>query len=313
MIDPKFKNGSQNDLDLSIVIRVVGGGIFLRNCLQALLPQIQDQSIEVIVPYDPTVSMVNELKQEFPQVFFLEMQDNAPDISSAGSFHKLYDRRTAAGLRIAKGKIVALLEDYGIPTPNWCGQVIEAHKLPYSVIGGAVEHSNHNLLNWAIYLLDFGRYQLPFPEGPAEYLTDVNLSYKRQALENVRSLWEKRYNEMQVNWALTQNGVTLWKRPQIIVHQDRGQLTWKKAIPERFYWGKIFGQVRAQCMVSKQRMLHIAAMPVMPLLLVWRIIKKGLTGKRNRMNIIRTVPSMLLLALVWCIGETSGYLQGRYA
>jgi hypothetical protein len=313
MNNPGPENESHDELDLSVIIRVVGGGIFLRKCLQALLPQIADQLIEIIVPYDPTVWMADELKKEFTQVVFLQMQDNVPDISSAESFHKLYDLRTAAGLRIARGKIVALVEDYSVPTPDWCDQVIEAHKLPYPVVGGAVEHSNHNLLNWAIYFLDFGRYQLPFKEGPAEYLTDVNISYKREALNDVRAVWEKRYNEIQVNAALTQSGMTLWKRPQIVVRQDRGQLTWKNAIPERFYWGKIFGQVRAQCMTIKQRMLLLAAMPIMPLLLVWRVIKKGLTGKRNHMTIMRSIPLMLVLAFFWCTGETAGYLQGRYA
>ena len=145
-----------------------------------------------------------ELKRDFPQVIFYDMGcvKAAGAFDSNGTAHDLYDRRTAAGLKIARGEIMAFLEDYGVPDPDWCEQIIRAHQLPHGVIGGAVEHSGKGSLNWAVYFLDFGRYQLPLREGPANYLTDVNVSYKRDALQSVKDLWRVNYNEVTVNWAL---------------------------------------------------------------------------------------------------------------
>lgn len=83
--------------------------------------------------------------------------------------------------------------------------------MPHAAIGGAVENRHHNVFNWAVFLLDFGRYQLPLPEGPANYLTDVNTGYKRAALEEVRHLWTDRYNEVTVNWELLRRGIRCGK------------------------------------------------------------------------------------------------------
>jgi hypothetical protein len=309
MSDPKSQVGAKDEVDLSVVIRVVGGKKFLHNCLQALSKQIQNCVVEVIVPYDSTVSDVNELKREYPQVVFVELEESPLDISSPGALHNLYDLQTAAGLHKAQGKVIALLEDFAIPNPDWCEQILKAHELPYPAIGGAIEHSGRSSLNWAVYFLDFGRYQLPFEEGPGEYLSDVNISYKKEVLDTIKNVWEKQYNEVQVNWTLLRKGMILWRRPQIIVLQDRGKLAWKEAILERYYWGKIFGWNRVNYLTFVQRLILLSVMPLMPFLLVWRIIDKVITGRRNRVSLIKALPFMSILACSWCIGETAGYLQ----
>src|SRR5262245_54493304 len=123
---------------LSIVLRIVGGPQFVRRCLNCLVPQAVQYSAEVIIPYDSTVNGVEELKQNFPQVIFHDMGciRTARGFDSHAMAHDLYDRRTAAGLKIARGEIMALLEDYGVPDPDWCEQIIKAHRLPYGVVGG---------------------------------------------------------------------------------------------------------------------------------------------------------------------------------
>jgi hypothetical protein len=127
---------------LSVIITIVGGKIFLQRCLSRLIPQTEGRNIEVIVPYDSTASGIAELKTEFPGVVFLDMgvvkTDSHPGTQQAA--HEMFDRRTAAGLNVAQGEILALLQDYGAPAPDWCDQIVDAHRLPHAVIGGAVEH-----------------------------------------------------------------------------------------------------------------------------------------------------------------------------
>ena len=221
---------------LSIVVRIVGGKPFVRRCLSSLKEQIGSHAIEVIVPYDATVSDIDGLKREFPQFFFFDVsgvQTFTPDPIPAVA-HALCDRHTSKGLGIARGEIIALVEDDATPAGDWCEQILAAHKLPYDVIGGAVEHTGRGTMNWAVYFLDFGRYQLPLSEGPASYLTDVNISYKRAALDSVKAVWEREYNEVAVHWALMKKGAVLWRRPQIVVHQDRGSLSVMRQLRERF-------------------------------------------------------------------------------
>jgi hypothetical protein len=298
---------------LSVVIRIVGGQAFIHACLCRLLPQIDGRPIEVIVPYDSTVDGVSTLKKEFPQVIFVDMGvvRTAADPSTHGVMHELYDRRTAKGLSVAQGDIIALLEDYGLPDPDWCDQILEAHRYPHGIIGGAVEHAGGGALNWAVYFLDFARYQLPLCEGPAAYLTDVNVSYKRDVIESVRRLWEDRYNEVTVHWALARQQVSLWQRPQIVVRQYRGRLSFFPLVVERFCWGRLFGCMRVQEKSFGSRLLYSMVSPGIPLVLLGRIAKKIFSGRRNRFKFFLVLPQLVTLTLFWCLGEFVGYVTGR--
>jgi hypothetical protein len=299
---------------LSVIVRLVGGGPALERCLSRLVPQAERLGIEVIVSFDSTVSGVDMLQHRFPHVRFVDMGPVGTQArpGSLGAEHELYDRRTSCGLASAQADIVALLEDYGAPAADWCEQVLSAHeRLPHAVIGGAVEHDARGALNWAVYLLDFGRYQLPLARGPASYLTDVNVSYKRDALEQVRALWADRYNEVTVHWALASSGVTLWQEPAIVVCEDRGRLELGGLLRERIAWGRLFGATRARVVPFKARIALALASPLLPLVLVARTLRRAFTQKRQRVICVLVLPHLLLLATAWSIGEALGYATGR--
>jgi hypothetical protein len=274
---------------------------------------MKGRRVEVIVPHDSTASDVAELQSFFPQVRFVDMgvvETDSPSGTKQAA-HEMFDRRTAAGLNMARGEILALLQDYGAPDPDWCDQIIKAHRLPYGIIGGAVEHEGKGFLNWAVYFLDFGRYQLPLSEGPSEYLTDVNVSYKRATLESVRYVWAQRYKEVTVNWALARKGTVLWQRPQIVVRQDRGKLSFRDLVPERFSWGRLFGCIRTREMSVLARLLYILLSPGIPAILLGRTAIKVFRTRRNRLRFITSLPHFAAMTLLWCAGEFMGYLTGR--
>jgi len=291
----------------------VGGPSFLQRCLSHLVTQTENQPIEIIVPYDSTVANIEQIKKGYPQVIFADMgvvRTDAPPGTYAVA-HELYDRRTAKGLSLARGEILALLEDYGAPDQDWCDQVIKAHRFPYGVIGGAVEHEGRGALNWAIYFMDFGRYRLPLREGPTDYLTDVNVSYKREGLELVRNLWKDRYNEAIVHWALAKKGVVFWLQPDIVVRQDRGELSFCGVTLERFWWGRLFGRVRRQQGKFVSPLFYSVLSPAIPIVLLGRITRKVLCGRRNLAQFLFSFPATVVFALSWSLGEVVGYVTGR--
>lgn len=304
---------TENRPTLSVIVTMVGGMTFLQRCLGRLILQTKGRSIEVIVPYDSTANGIVQAKNAFPGVVFIDMgfvKTDAP-VGTQQAAHEMFDRRTAAGLNAARGEILALLQDYGAPDPNWCYQILEAHRLPYGVIGGAVEHEGKGALNWAVFFLDFGRHQLPLPEGPAVYLTDVNVSYKRAALESVRDLWAERYKEVTINWALARKGTVLWQRPQMVVRQDRGKLSFRHLITERFSWGRLFGCLRTREISPLTRLLYITLSPGIPVILLARMARKVFTTRRNRSRFILSLPQLAAMTFFWCLGEFVGYLTGR--
>ncbi|MGJ5816590.1 glycosyltransferase [Paludibaculum fermentans] len=295
---------------LSVVVAVVGDDFTLNRCLSALVPQTLGKPVEVILPFDDSMQDMDGIRARFPEVRFLDL-GRAYTQSPAGTVtakHELFDRRASQGLKAARGEVISLVQDWGAPAPDWCDQVLAAHQLPHAAIGGAVENRHNSIFNWAVYFLDFGRYQLPLPEGPSDYLTDVNIGYKRAALEEVAHLWADRYNEVTVNWELLRRGHTLWQCPRIVVYQDRGAIKLKAMLVERFAWGRIFGAARARWVSAPMRWVYILAVPLIPLLLVARPGLRALRVGQGFYAWLRCVPVMLLFATPWSLGEAWGLL-----
>ena len=303
-------------VELSVVVTIVGGGEYLERCLQSLVAQVSQSTpgrVEILVPFDSTVQGIEALKQKFPEFQFLNMgavETAAPGGSQAAE-HELYDCRSAFGVVESRGEIVALLQDYVVVSENWSREVLKAHELGHAAVGGAVEHGGQSILNWAVFFQDFGRHQLPLSEGPAEYLTDINVSYRKSKLEPFRELWEKRYKETTVNFELAKRGEVLWQRPQILVYQSRGKLAIRELISERYHWGRLFGAIRTQQISTIRRLIYTILAPAIPVFLLFRAARKVILGRKYVSIFLRSLPFFTLLVGVWCWGELVGNITGK--
>src|SRR5699024_5027539 len=114
----------------------------IRRCLAALTPQIDFAVAEVVVPFDEWSPEVGTLAAEFPPVnfYFVEHSGIALTENRGVREHRLYDRRRAAGLKVSRGRIIAMTEDHALPAPDWCRQILAAHDGEAPVIGGAIEN-----------------------------------------------------------------------------------------------------------------------------------------------------------------------------
>ena len=299
---------------LSVVVTVVDGGETLARCLTALATQQGGPSLEVIVPWDDSVPGMESLAARFPAFKFLplgNLETQRPKFGPAGQ-HELFDRRRSAGLTVATGELVAIVEDRGVPRLDWAFQLADLHqRMPHAVIGGGVENGRDRLLNWAVYFCDFGRYQLPFEAGPREYVTDVNIGYKRRAIEQTRELWKDRYHETTVHWALIRAGETLYLSNEFAVDQMRDDLTVRRLMGERLGWGRLFAYTRARETGIGKRVVLAALAPVLPLLLFARLFRHQLQKRRTLGKFLAASPLVALLLAGWSLGELVGYLTGR--
>jgi hypothetical protein len=298
---------------LSVVVTVVDGGDTLRRCLTALTNQESPPALQVIVPFDASISYVGDLLKAYPGVEgpTLGVVETERPLESPAGQHELFDRRRALGLAAATGSIVCILEDRGIPDPDWARSVERLHALPHGVIGGAVECGIDRLLNWAVYFCDFSRYQLPLAAGPREYVTDVNISYKREALERTRHLWEGRYHETTVNWALRREGEVLFLSPEFVVRQHREDLRLGTVLHERLDWGRLFAYTRARECTTARRLVYALLAPVLPVVLLLRHGRAQASKRVRFTTFLKSAPLVFLLLVVWSLGELQGYLTGR--
>lgn len=301
----------QNAPELSIVIAIIAGGsVAMTNCLAALESSALEHGAECIVPYDQRLDAVAELAAQFPWAAFVDARSKV-DAKRFGDFSREHhDILRAIGLNQARGKIVALLEDHAAPSPGWCGAIIEAHRGAEAAIGGAVENGVDRLLNWAVYLCDFGRYQNPVPSGPAEFLSDSNVSYKRRALEQIKEQWQDAFHETAVNWELRKRGEQLRLDPAMVVFQARHGLRLVPALRERFVWGRSFAGTRAKDMSLARRGIFCGLSFLLPAVLTLRIVRQSLAKRRNPGKTALALPLIFALETIWSAGELAGYLTG---
>lgn len=298
---------------LSVVVTVVDGARAVERCLQALAAQEDPPALDVVVPYDETARGVGELAGRFPSVRFLPLGplETARPVSTPAGQHELFDRRRAAGLAAVRGELVAILEDRGVPRVDWARTAVGLHALPYGVIGGAIQNGRDRLLNWAVYFCDFSRYQLPFEPGVRSYVSDVNICYKRAAVDATRSLWADRYHETTVHWELARLGETLFLAPSMVVDQMREGLALPSLVRERFDWGRLFAYTRAR-EVSRSRRLTLAVLsPLLPAVLFVRHAMNQVHKRAALGSFLVASPLVFLLLLSWSAGEMVGYLTGE--
>jgi hypothetical protein len=257
--------------------------------------------MEVIIPRDRRLpaQAAETLGRILPGLRFAEL-------AGRQSFAAL---RTA-GVQAARGRIVAITEDQCIPPERWCANVLAAHAEPRGAVGGPVDkHQPDRLINWAIYLRELGTYMPPLAEGPRESLTDCNVSYRREALEEIAPVWAAEFHEPEVHAALRQRGKALWLSPGMLTYQQR-EIILGPAIRERYEFGRLYGGLRVTHLSRVRRAVLVLLTPLLPALMVWRVLA-GVIRKRWHIGVcLAALPYLFLFAAVWSWGEWVGYITG---
>ncbi|MBC7791195.1 MAG: hypothetical protein H7Z74_14715 [Anaerolineae bacterium] len=312
MTDNTVANVDESRLVMSVVVTIVDGGDVLRRFLDALVGQVDAPSMEILVPYDSSIPETADLIRHYPQLHLIDMGkvETIRPITTAAGQHELYDRRRAAGLGVARGKLWAILEDRAPPRSDWVRNMVRLHEQPYGAIGGAIECAPGDLLNWAFYACDFSRYALPFVSGPRQWISDVNICYKRAVIESTREIWKERFNEAKVHWTLLERGETLFLSSDVIVDYKTPYSSLGAVLPERFHWGRLFGHVRAKHVSALRRLLFVLSGPLIPLRL---LVRHGLVQRQkgNFRRFVKASPLMLTLLTAWTTGEVWGYITNR--
>ena len=308
-----MQDTNQRETELSVVVTVVEGGEALSRCLSALAQQEGQPDLDVIIPYDDSISDVARLAAQFPRFRFLALGS----LTSPGILidpfveHELFDKRRAAGLEAAYGRLIGMLEDRGAPRSDWAQAMISEHaQREAAAIGGGLVNVAKGAMNRALFVCDYGRHIPPFAEGEVEYLTDINICYRRDALESVRDLWIERYQETAVNWALRDRGCRLWLSSKPVVLHSRGKAPISRTLSERLQWGRVFGIQRGRRWSRGRAWASAAAATVLPFILLVRQTRLLMAKGVRPSEFLPTVGALMAVIPAWSLGEAMGYVQG---
>jgi len=296
--------------ELSVVVTIVDGGATLERCLDALVGQVGAPSMEVLVPYDHMSRETAQIASRYPDFIFVDLGEILGGMTPENALeeHRFYDVRRSGALKIARGRLVSIIEDRGVPKPDWAAAITALHDGgQFAAIGGAVENGSDRIWNWAIFFCDFGRYQAPLADDDPEYVTDTNICYRRDALESVRHLWDDHYEEAAVNWALRRNGARLLlsDRPRTV--QLRDPVGFRAMALERFHWGRVYGRMRGRETDAAGRLKYCLVMPALPALLLLRHFRRQLDKGHHVGKFVAAIPAILFLLSFWAAGEFAGY------
>lgn len=302
-----------NRPDISVVLAIVDGGEALRNCLAALARQDGGHAVEVIVPYDQLSREAEEMAPDFPDFRFLDLGviEGGAAPRNAFDLHRFWDVRRAEGIKAARGRLIALVEDRGIPADDWLASIVALQeKTGAAAVGGCVDNGNDTAWHWAIHFCDFGRYMAPVPTGEAEFLTSTNICYRADSLRALRPLYEERFYEPPVHSALRAAGhrMILSDRPRTV--QYRPRIPNSELLGEWFHWSRYYARSRCGELSLGKRVFRAAVTPLLPVVLFLRHYGNQRRKTIHLRNFWRAAPLIFLIVSAWALGELIGYVQG---
>ena len=152
---------------ISVVIASVNGLPYPLACLESLASQDGDISAEVVLADCTGPATVAAVRERFPDVRLLAFDDrmSVPFLR-------------AAGIREARGRLVAVTEDHCVPREDWYRQMVAAHHdRAWAAVGGGVENgSTERIVDWAVFFCEYSQHMSPVPEGPSDFIPGMKWS-----------------------------------------------------------------------------------------------------------------------------------------
>lgn len=284
---------------LTVVVPSVNGLGDLMDCLAALSTQRTDVDLEVLVADRCGEPLRAEVKRTHPWVRVLE----AP----AGT--TIPDLRAMA-FRAARGTSVAVIEDHVIVPAGWARALLDARRETGAVVGGSIDNAARtSIVDWAAFLCEYSHCITPLPSGPTSGLPGNNVIYDRALLERYRDTIAAGKWENYLHDAMHRDGVPLVLRPDIGVGHKK-HYTVGEYLSQRFLYARSYAGERVKGMPFSKRFAFGAAAFALPPLLMYRTVARVLAKGRYRMQLLLSIPLLVLFIASWTAGEIVGYWFG---
>ena len=221
-------------------------------------------------------------------------------------------RAAAAGVRAARGAVVALSENHCFPEPDWVERVMAAHAVPGRVgVGPAVLNANpERALSRVAHAAGYGMYLVDHPAGPREELALHNSSFLREAVTPYEERLEDLLGDERHLWrTLGDGGAELWFDPSVR-KRHINEATWELVLGLAWCGGRRYAGVRSRDWPFLRRFVYGVASLLITLPVfrnVWRLLsvaeRKGGVG-------LRTAAAAIPFALSQALGEGAAYAFG---
>lgn len=284
--------------DVSIIIIVGGHRRRAARALNSLLVQAGLDRSEIILVGRSSADIAGLAESQQPPVKLL----------IPTSFD--YGAMKAEAVQLARGRIVAFLEDHAFAAPGWLQGILGSLHEPWVAVGGAVRNANAGVgLSGTMAILNYGLWMPPLAEGESQWVAGNNSAYLREALlEAGEELAVLLATDMVLQFWLKVNGHRFFINPAIeIEHLNETRML--DAMRALFFYHWCFAPTRAR-MLSwslSQRLLHLTISPLVPWLRWFRLLR--LANERGRLDEFKPLLALLLLHVA-VMGQNLGLIFG---
>ncbi len=290
---------------MSVVISCYHSRSTLDDCLSSLRRQQTRRRFEVILVDSSADGTADHVRRNFPEVRLL------------ASARRLYcgDARNLA-LGVARAPIVAFLDADCYVGAEWVEAVLEAHRSPHWLVGGAIDNGSRNSVTaWAYYFCEFS---LWLPRTKPEEIGEIAgccLSLKREAFERYGPFLAGTYcSDTAFQWRAARDGQRVLSSPAIRVYHtcesSLGEFLAHVVEHRRFF---ILVARHQRKLEGWRRWAAIAASPLYPFLLLaltgWRVARRP----RYLGWFLLSSPLVFLGCCARAWGELTGLLAGPRA
>ncbi len=280
--------------ELSVVLACASGSAPAAASLGALAEACRDRTAELIVARAAGVSTEPPVRSGMAAPLLVE---GAPDA--------LVPELWALGAEAARGAVIGFtIPECRVPK-EWAAALLEGLRGGATGAGGGFELAEDaGLVTRATYFLRYSAFLTPQrSEGRAEIAGD-NAAYDGDALRRHRESLAKGFWEMEFHRRIRAEGARLTLVREATA-MFQGPVRFGAMWRQRRRHGRHFAAWRVrEC--GQRRWRIVAAAPLVPFVLVGRILTRLRTRPRLVRGALPTLPVLLALAAAWALGEAEG-------
>ncbi len=284
--------------ELSVVVPAVNTLDDLIGCLTALETQ-SDVQLEILVVDRLGGEVRTEIARRFPRARIVPVPRGTT-----------IPRMRELAFDAATGDAVAVIEDHVIVPAGWARALLNARRETGAVIGGSIDNAaRSSVVDWAAFLCEYSHCITPLPAGPTDSLPGNNVIYDRALLQRYRDTIAAGRWENHLHDAMHRDGVPMILRPEIGVGHKK-HYTVGEYLSQRFLYARSYAGERVRGMPLAKRLSFGAAAFALPPLLMYRTVTRVLAKRRYRMQLVLSIPLLVLFIASWTAGEIVGYWAG---
>lgn len=287
-------------IPITVVVASVNGLPYPLECLEAIERERATQQVSVVVADCTGPATVRAISERFPwvQVVAFDKPMSVPALRSAA-------------VREVKTLLVAITEDHCVPRPGWIAAMIDTlQSTGWVAAGGGVENgATHRAIDWTVYFCEYAGLMSPIVDGPSKVIPGMNAVYDLQRLGDWRQLMERDWWENRIHDAFVGGGFSMGLDNRIVV-DHRKHFSYAMFASERFHYSRAYAGDRVAGLPWSSRIVWALKTPLLPPLIVLRIVRAVMSRRRHVGWLLRTAPLVALFSVIWAVGELVGYLRG---